>query len=52
MLPEEYYHQRITTLKDDLLKLLGKKSQLGWGRFLVVLGIAASIYFAMPYGWL
>ena len=52
MLPEEYYHQRITTLKGDLLKLLGKKSQLGWGRFLVVLGIAASIYFSMPYGWL
>jgi hypothetical protein len=52
MLPEEYYNNRITELESILSKLLGKKSQLGWGRFLVMLVIAGVIYFLMPYGWL
>ncbi len=52
MLPEEYYNNRITELESSILKLLGKKSQLGWGRFLVMLSIAGCIYFLLPWGWL
>jgi DNA mismatch repair ATPase MutS len=52
MLPEEYYNNRITELESTLSKLLSKKSQLGWGRFLVMLSIAGCIYFLLPWGWL
>ena len=52
MFPKEFYNNRIISLQTSLSKLLLKKSQLGWGRFLVMLFIAGSIYFLMPYGWL
>ena len=52
MLPEDFYNNRLVELTTTLSKLFTKKSQLGWGRFLVVLVIAAVIYFLLPYGCL
>jgi DNA mismatch repair ATPase MutS len=52
MQPAEYYNKRLTELGTNLSTLLTKKSRLGWTRFFVMLCIACSIYFLIPYGWL
>lgn len=52
MEPLVYYTQRIKDLNGQLNLLLQKKSRLGWGRFAVMLAVAAAIYFLLPYGWL
>ncbi len=45
--PEKFYLKRKEELTLALSLLLRKKSQLGWGRFIVMTGIAASIYFLL-----
>jgi hypothetical protein len=50
--PQKYYTDRISQLQIELNVLLKRKSALGWGRFGVVVAIAAAVYFLLPFGWL
>ncbi len=52
MEPGEYYNSRIITLQHDLKLLTKKRAMLAWVRFAVVIGIAASCYFLLPFGLL
>ena len=50
MLPEQYYLNRKELLSTNLRLLLRKKNQLGWARFIVMLGIVFSGYFLFHIG--
>ena len=50
MLPEQYYLNRKELLSTNLHSLLRKKNQLGWARFIVMLGIIFSGYFIFHIG--
>ncbi|MEP7106842.1 MAG: hypothetical protein ABI760_02650 [Ferruginibacter sp.] len=50
MRPESFYSKRKEYLSVNLSLLLRKKSQLGWGRFLAMAGIFASVYFLLNIG--
>ena len=45
--PEAFYIKRKEALSAKIALLLIKKSQLGWGRFLIMIAIVASIYFML-----
>ena len=49
MLPEQYYLNRKELLSANLHSLLRKKNQLGWARFIVMLGIFIAGYFFISY---
>jgi hypothetical protein len=48
--PEAFYIKRKEALATQIDLLLKKKSQLGWGRFLIMIAIVASIYFMLNVG--
>jgi hypothetical protein len=50
MLPEQYYLNRKELLSANLHSLLRKKNQLGWARFIVMLGIFIAGYFLFHIG--
>jgi hypothetical protein len=50
MLPEQYYLNRKELLLADFHSLLRKKSQLGWARFIVMVGIFIAGYFSFHIG--
>ena len=50
MLPEQYYLNRKELLLANFHSLLRKKSQLGWARFIVMLGIFIAVYFSFHIG--
>lgn len=50
MPPENYYKERIVTLKQLLQEQLLKKSWLGWLRFAMVVLLFAAIYLLLPSG--
>lgn len=45
--PEAFYIKRKEALYAKIALLLTKKSQLGWGRFLTMIALVASIYFML-----
>src|SRR5665647_1821065 len=50
MHPETFYLKRKEDLAVQLNLLLRKKSQLGWGRFFVMIGIVTSVYLLLNVG--
>ncbi|MBS1511259.1 MAG: hypothetical protein JST86_10495 [Bacteroidetes bacterium] len=50
MTPEEYYQQRLLTLKNELQQLNKRKSLLAWLRFAAVVAAIAAFYFLFPAG--
>jgi hypothetical protein len=50
MLTEQYYLNRKELLLADFHSLLRKKSQLGWARFIVMVGIFIAGYFSFHIG--
>ncbi|CAN5738320.1 MutS family DNA mismatch repair protein [soil metagenome] len=48
--PEAIYIKRKEALSAKIGLLLTKKSQLGWGRFFIMIAIVASIYFILNMG--